>query len=69
MATIFLIPDLDIKKEKKSELSALVERTIKTIQNNQGYYSALNFIIMAGLVADNDMDKAENYLKGIINGR
>lgn len=66
MATTLIIPDIDLEKEKKSELTKLIERTIKTIYNHQGFYSALNFIIRAGLAPGNDMAKAEDYLTSVV---
>jgi len=50
-----------------TQLGILINRTIKRLYNDQGFYSALNFIIRAGLVDCSDQAAAENYLNEVIN--
>lgn len=44
-----------------------VTKAIRGIYARQGFYSALNFVINAGLVYGKSQEEAEEYLKGVIN--
>lgn len=46
----------------------LVNRTIKRLYHEQGFYSALNFMARAGLIRGMDQDQAEAELMAVLNG-
>lgn len=54
--------------QEEGPIAALASRTIRGIYNRQGFYSALNFMIKAGMVIGCSQEEAEAKLMGVING-
>jgi len=49
-------------------IGQLINRTIKRLYREQGFYAALNFMARAGLISGMDQDQAEAELMEVIHG-
>lgn len=52
---------------RQGYLTDTMKKVIRGIYARQGFYSALNFAIKAGLVYSKDQEEAEEYIRSIIN--
>lgn len=58
----------EVKKLYPEFLGGKLPGVIRGIYNRQGFYSALNFIIKAGIVVGSSQEEAEKCLRGYIHG-